>query len=156
MDRTLRMVMAISLAVLGVYYALLGTSTLLNLTDVTWRWIRLSGDPDFKFDFELFRMFIALGALGISVLGLATVACGAVTASGRGVAPGYWAALAMAALFLHVPWFLYRVVGTGLRTDSATEIRAVAIRFAAVCMAYVFAWALTRRESVGRIAAHDL
>jgi hypothetical protein len=158
MSRILRTVVVLCLAMLGVYYAVLGTTTLLNLTDVTWRWIQLSGDSDFRFDFNPFMTAIGLGALGVSLLGLGTTVCGMSSAAGRPVSSVYWGALAVAALFVHAPWFLYRIVATGRmsRSDATAGIQAVAIRFAVVCLAYALAWALTRRDSAGRIAALDL
>lgn len=38
------------LTILGVYYCILGTLTLVRLPTVTDRWIGLSGDLDFKYD----------------------------------------------------------------------------------------------------------
>jgi hypothetical protein len=45
------------LAILGIGYAWRGASVLLSLTDVTNAWIVASRDPDFRLDFQLFRMW---------------------------------------------------------------------------------------------------
>lgn len=149
-----RKAVAISLAMLGAYYAILGSFTLLNLPDVTRRWIQLSGDPDFRFDVGLFTMWIGFGAAIVVLLGLATAACGIGTAIGRTWGARYWIGLAIAAPLIHFPWFMYRVIATGTRprAEAALGIRAFAIRCAAICAVYALAWVLTRRQCVDRLA----
>ena len=66
----IRRIVALGLAVLGAYYAIHGSLTLLNLPGVTRRWIALSGDPDFRLDFEIFAMSIGLGAVVLDQRGV--------------------------------------------------------------------------------------
>jgi hypothetical protein len=148
------MILAISLAVLGADYAWLGTATLFNLSDVTRRWIELSGDADFKLDFQFFMICSGIGALAVSLLGFATAACGVGTVAGWTRVFRAWMILAIAAPLIHFPWFLYRVISTGTlpRSEAALSIRAVAIRFVVICVAYLLAGVLTRRQSITRMA----
>jgi hypothetical protein len=48
----LRRTVAAALALLGAYYAVSEVITLASLPSVTHRWIELSGDADFRFDFQ--------------------------------------------------------------------------------------------------------
>ena len=151
----LRIILAISLAVLGAYYTALGTVTLFDLSHATTQWIELSGDPDFKFDFGFFRMCIGIGALAVSLLGIATTTCAVGTMIGRRGAFKYWVVLAIAAPVIHFPWFFYKVISTGAlpRSDAALSTRAVGFRFLVICIAYILACVLTRRDSVTRTAS---
>jgi hypothetical protein len=148
------MILAVSLAILGAYYTALGAVTLLDLSDVTARWIALSGDADFRYDFRVFMFCIGIGALAVSLFGIATTTCGVGTAAGRPRACRYWMALAIAAPLIHFPWFLYRVVSTGTlpRSEAAIINRANAVRFLVICLAYVLASVLTRQGSVGQMS----
>jgi hypothetical protein len=148
------MILAISLAILGAYYTALGTVTLFDLSDVTTRWIALSGDADFRFDFQFFMLCIGIGALAVSLFGIATTTCGVGTAAGRPRAFRYWIVLAIAAPLIHFPWFLYRVISTGTlpRSEAALITRADAVRFLVICAAYVLAAILTRRQPVSQTA----
>jgi hypothetical protein len=142
----LRNLLAIAIASLGTIYAVRGTLALMSLSDVTNRWIQLSGDPDFRFDADLFRALIGSGAAAVLLFGLATAACGVRTAMGRAGTSKYWTGLAIAAPLIHFPWFTYRVIATGKRAGWQSSVRWNAICFIAVCAAYVLAWALTRRQ----------
>lgn len=146
------MILAISLAILGAYYTALGTVTLFDLSDVTTRWIALSGDPDFRLDSQFFTLCIGMGAMAVSLFGIATTTCGAGTAAGRPRAFRYWMVLAIAAPLIHFPWFLYRVISTGTlsRSEAALATRADAVRFLIICVAYVLAAVLTRQASVSQ------
>ena len=137
------------LAIVGTYYVGLGGFVLLNLNDVTAAWIEHSNDPDFRYDFRNFKLLTGVGAMAVSMLGVATVACAMRTVTGRVVPAKAWIVLAVAAPLIHFPWLLYRVIGTGTlpRAEAALSIRAVAIRFGVVCAAYLLASVLTRRAA---------
>jgi hypothetical protein len=132
--------------VLGAYYCALGVLTLVRLPDVTRQWIERSGDPDFKYDYDLFMALSGVGATLIAVLGWRTVVKGVATA--RGQHPS-WLGPAIAALLLHWFWFLYRVMGSGMldRQDRFIAQRSTAIQFGIVCAGYALLWLLNRRPN---------
>ena len=144
-----RRVLGAALVVIGMYYTARGAITLLNLPAVTDRWIALSGDIDFRSDFQSFQLMIGTGAAMVTLLGLVTVFGGLRTFLGR---PVRWGAIAVAAPFLHVPWLMYRAIGTGAPVLPALErspgLRVFATRCVVVCVAYILAWALTRYQSL--------
>ena len=148
------MILAISLAILGAYYTALGTVTLFDLSGVTARWIALSGDSDFRLDSQFFTLCIGMGAMAVSLFGIATTTCGVGTAGGRPGAFNYWMVLAIAAPLIHFPWFLYRLISTGTlpRSQAALITRADVVRFLVICLAYVLASVLTRQASVSGTA----
>ena len=84
-----RTLLAIALTCLGTYYAFVSLQVLVNVSEVTSRWIHLSGDLDFRFDADLFRALIGSGAAAVLAFGLVTVICGIRTASGRLVSCNY-------------------------------------------------------------------
>jgi hypothetical protein len=154
----LRRALAILLAGLGSYYVIVGSVTVMTLPSVTNRWIALSGDPDFKFDFGLFAMLIAMGAVMVAWLGIATVLRGVNTALAQPVTASSagWGVLAIGALLLHIPWVVYREIATGSpaipRSEANAEIRLFVIRCVVICVTYALMWALTRRESPRSVA----
>jgi len=150
----LRKAVALSLAVIGTYYAWLASFTLLTLPETTRRWIYLSNDADFRLDYEILLIYFGVGAVLVLVLGLATAVCGMRTVAGRPVSPRYWIALAIAAPLIHFPWFMYRVIASGRLPREAAwpGLRTVAIRFGVICAAYILTCILTRRGSVTRTA----
>jgi hypothetical protein len=142
-----RKILAIALALLGAQYVVRASATLIALPDVTARWIQLSGDPDFKFDYNLFAICIGVGAAAVLTMGLATAALGIAEAAGREVRNRYWIALAIAAPLIHFPWFLYRRIALGTLPRGQVEIalQPVAVRFAVITAVYMLAWAVMRR-----------
>jgi len=136
---------------LGAYYCGLGIVTLAQLPAVTRQWIERSGDPDFKYDYGLFMMLSAFGATSIAALGWRTVVKGLATARGRQVS---WLGPAVAALPLHLFWFLYRKIGAGVLDDQGRIIaqRNAAIQFGIVCAGYLLLWLINRRPSPNRPA----
>ena len=145
--RTLLALLAVALACLGAYYAIVSVQVLVNLSDVTNRWIQLSGDSDFRWDFEPFKAMIGSGAAAVLVFGIGTVMCGIRAASGRLVRARYWVALAMAAPLVHFPWFVYKLIATGRRPGWDLTARSVAIRLVVICVAYAITCALVRHEA---------
>ena len=143
---TLRKLLGGLLAMLGAYYCVLSLLTLVRLPSVTTRWIQASGDPDFKYDYGLFLMLIATGAVLVGVFGLRTAVKGAAAVRGRQQS---WLALAIGAPILHAFWLLYRVIGTGEldRAAQTTAIRHDEIQYVTVCLAYVAMWILMRRPT---------
>jgi hypothetical protein len=147
----LRRTLAVGLAVFGAYYTIIGAITLLNLSAVTHRWIELSGDVDFRSDFKIFQVMIGAGAAMVTLLGIVTVLRAVRMLLGHQVR---WGVVAVAAPLLHVPWLMYRAIGTGAPVFPA--LRLFATRSVVVCAAYALAWVVTRlsvaRPSSGRLA----
>jgi hypothetical protein len=147
-----RRVLGAALAVIGMFYATRGAMTLASLPSVTHRWIELSGDIDFRSDFQTFQLMIGTGAALVTLLGVATVLRAVRMLLGH---PVRWGVLAAAAPFLHLPWLMYRAIGTGAAVFPALErspaLRLFAMRCAVVCAAYVVAWALTRYPHTTRV-----
>jgi hypothetical protein len=56
-------------AILGTYYWILSVLTLATLPSVTMRWVQRSGDPDFKYDYGIFTVLIAVGAVVVGAFG---------------------------------------------------------------------------------------
>ena len=141
----LRRTLAAGLAVLGVHYTASGAITLLNLPAVTHRWVELSGDIDFRADFQSFQLMIGTGAAMVTLLGIVTALRAVPMLLGHQVR---WGIVAIAAPFLHVPWLMYRAIATGAAVFPALErspaVRVFATRCVVVCVAYMLAWALTR------------
>ena len=123
-------------AILGAYYCILSLQTLTGLPSVTARWVQRSGDPDFKYDYGIFMMWIAVGAILVGAFGCRTVIKGIMAVRGRRES---WLDLAVTAPLLHWFWFLHRTIGNGVLDRGAQEIamRSNAIWFGAVCLAYV-------------------
>jgi hypothetical protein len=153
---TLRRTLAVGLAVLGAYYTIMGTIVLLNLSAVTHRWIELSGDVDFRADFQVFQVMIGTGAAMVTLLGVVTVWRAMRMLLGHQVR---WGVVAVAAQFLHVPWLMYRAIGTGAPVFPALAaspaLRLFATRSVVVCAAYALAWVVTR-SSVARLSSGKL
>lgn len=145
----LRRTLAAALAVLGVYYTARGAITLAELSSVTHRWIELSGDRDFRYDFEQFRLLIGTGAALVTLLGVITVWRALRMLLGR---PVRWGVVVVAAPFLHAPWLMYRAIGTGAPVFPALHaspaLRVFAMRCVIVCATYMVAWALTRDHTM--------
>ena len=145
----LRCTLVAALAVIGLYYAARGAMTLLSLPAVTHRWIELSGDIDFRSDFQSFQLMIGTGAAMVTLLGVVTVLGALRMLLGQQVR---WGVVAVAAPILHVPWLMYRAIGTGAPVLPALErspaLRVFATRCVVVCVAYMLAWALTRYQSL--------
>lgn len=135
------------LLVVGGYYAFLGASSLLNLVGVTDRWIQLSGDPAFKYDFGIFLLLIGLGAFAVGSLGVTTAFQAIRTLKSQDPVGG-WGALAVMVTLLHVPWLLYRLVATGglSQSEATSELLAFATRSLLISAVYVLAWMLNRRR----------
>lgn len=127
------------LTVVGGYYAVVGASALLRLGEVTRRWTQLSGDPDFPADSTQFGILIGTGAAIWVVLGIGTTLSGVRTLTDRPVPRGAWPALTALALCVHVPWWLYKSLGTGAlpRPEAALQVRAASLQFVAVAILYV-------------------
>jgi hypothetical protein len=136
-------------AVIGTYYCVLSALTLVRLPRVTARWIERSGDPDFKYDYDLFTMWIAVGAVLVGAFGFRTALRGIAAARGG---RDSWLALAIGAPFLHWFWFLYRTIGNGVldRGAQAIALRNDGLRFGAICIAYVVVWLVMRDRNPAR------
>ena len=132
-------------AVLGAYYCIVSVRTLATLPRVTARWIERSGDPDFKYDYGTFMVWLAIGALLLGLFGYRTATKGVRAALGGRES---WLAIAIGAPFLHWFWFLYRHVGNGLLDREAHRIanRRNLTGFAVICLAYVVMWVVMRRR----------
>src|SRR5262245_27052162 len=145
---------AIMLALLGAYYAWLGSRTLLHLQAHTQRWIALSGDPDFRFDFSLFALTIGTGASLVAMLGAASVLCAFALLRGRPWSERSAVILAIAALLVHAPWFMYRVIATGYlpRGLAAEPIRAFGLRVLVICAQYFVVWVVQREDDPQHLA----
>ena len=141
-------------AVVGAYYCALGGVTLARVSEVTAHWVRQSGDPEFRYDYDTFVAISAFGAASIALLGAVTVVKGIATARGRQAS---WLGPAVAALPLHWIWLLYRTIGTGIlaRHDQIVVQRNAAIQFGAVCAGYFALWILTRRPNRSRPMTAD-
>ena len=133
-------------AILGAYYCIVSVRTLATLPRVTAHWIERSGDPDFKYDYGTFMLWLAMGAVLVGVLGCRTATKGVRAALGRRES---WLAIAIGAPFLHSFWFLYRVVGNGLLDREARRIadRSNLVRFGFICLAYFVMWVVMRRRN---------
>jgi hypothetical protein len=142
------------LTLVGGYYAVVGTSVLLNVGQVTRRWTLLSGDPDFPADSAQFGILIGIGAAIWVVLGVGTVVCGVRTLVGRPVRRASWVALAALAVVVHVPWLLYKSIGTGAlpRPEAALQVRAAGLQFVAVALLYIVGLVATRHWPTRRAA----
>jgi hypothetical protein len=147
----MRRIITAALACFGVWYIVIGARTLLHLQEQTQRWIVSSGDPDFRFDAGLFAFAIGAGAALVLTLGAASLACAIGSLRGRPWRGRSIVFLAIAALLLHVPWFLYRTIATGHlpRGLAAEPIRAFGLRVLAVYVLYAAVW-LTHREPAWR------
>ena len=130
-------------ALLGMYYGVLSVLTLARLPSVTARWIQRSGDPDFKYDYRMFMLWIAVAAVLVGAFGCITAVKGVAAARG---ARDSWLALAIGAPLLHWFWFLYRTVGNGVleRAAQATALRHNGLRFGAICVTYLVMWIIMR------------
>lgn len=142
----LRRLVLVVLAGIGAYYTALGAFTLVTLPSVTSRWIELSRDPDFKYDYWLFLQMIGFGALAVGLLGAFTVTEAIRTLRSRG--PAAWAFLAVTVALLHIPWFFYRLIATGGRESAKAEMLMFAARGGVITLMYVLAWLLSRRGSM--------
>jgi hypothetical protein len=139
-------------ALLGMYYCVLSILTLARLPSVTTRWVQRSGDPDFKYDYQMFMLWIAIGAVLVGAFGGASAVKGVAAARG---ARDSWVALAFGAPLLHWFWFLYRIVGNGVldRAAHASALRQDELRFGAICLAYLVMWIIMRpRDAPTRTA----
>jgi len=145
----IRKTLGVLFAIFGTYYCILSVVTLGNLSNVTAQWVRRSGDPDFKYDFEMFMGWIAMGAVVVGAFGCRTAAKGVMAARGRRES---WLALAIGAPLLHWFWFLYRTIGNGL-LDPVARARAGrndGIWFGGVCLAYAAMCFLMRQRASGK------
>jgi multisubunit Na+/H+ antiporter MnhG subunit len=151
----LRKILGALFAILGTYYCVHSAATLVRLPRVTTRWVQASGDPDFKYDYGLFLMLIAIGAVAVATFGLRSAVKGVAAARGQRQS---WLALALGAPILHTFWLLFRIIGTGElgRAAQATAIRYDEIRFTSTCLAYVAMWILMRERKTRRSSAPDL
>lgn len=141
-------------AILGAYYCIVSVRTLATLPQVTSSWIERSGDPDFKYDYGTFMVWLAIGALLVGVFGYRTVTKGVRATLGRRES---WLAIAIGAPSLHWFWFLYRVVGNGLLDREAQRIanRSNLARFGLICLAYLVMWVAMRRRDSASGPVHD-
>ena len=146
---TVRKGLGAAFTVLGAYYCALSVLTLATLPGVTSTWVQRSGDPDFKYDYGTFMIWIAVGAVLVGAFGYRTAFKGAMAAMGRRES---WLALALAAPFLHWFWFLYRSIGNGVLTREAqvTAMRNNGLWFGSICLAYVVMWMVMRRSESAR------
>jgi hypothetical protein len=142
----MRKALAALFTVLGAYYCALGVLTLVRLPGVTRRWIELSGDPDFKYDYGTFVMLSGVGATLIAVLGWRTFVKGMATARGRSTS---WLGPALATVPLHSFWLLYRIIGSGTldRQSQVATLRTSAIQFGIVCVGYFLLWVMSHRPN---------
>jgi hypothetical protein len=143
-------------ATLGMYYCVLSVLTLVRLPSVTAHWIQRSGDPDFKYDYSIFMLWIAVGAVLVGVFGYRTAVKGVAAIHGS---RDTWLGLAIAAPFLHWFWFLYRTVGNGVldRAAQAAAQRHNGLRFGTICIAYLVMWIVMRdRTPAKRPANHGM
>jgi hypothetical protein len=142
------------LTLAGGYYTVVGASALLNLGEVTRRWTRLSGDPDFPADAAQFGILIGTGAAIWVVLGIVTMLFGLRTSTGGQVSRASWAVLTTIAVVVHVPWLLYRSIGTGALPgpEATLEIRVAGLQFATVALLYIVAMLATRHGLTRRAA----
>lgn len=140
-----RRALTAGLLVLGLYYAAVGAVTLVNVSDVTARWIELSNDADFRLDGGVFSLYIGLGSFAVTGLGFATVLVA--TKDLRGVVRGSpsWAGLFIAALLIHVLAFFYKVIegGTLPPDELHRHMLTTSGRFALTCAPYGVAWWLS-------------
>jgi hypothetical protein len=136
-------------AILGAYYCVLSVLTLATLPGVTAQWIQRSGDPDFKYDYRTFMVWIAVGTVLVGAFGCRTTIKGIMAARGRRES---WLALAIGAPLLHWFWFLYRTIGTGVldREARALAIRNNGVWFGSICVAYLAMWIVMRRGASAR------
>ena len=143
--RALEIAFAVALGAVAVYYVYRGAATLSDLGSVTDRWIERSGDADFRHDRGMFVFWIGAGAAALCALGVATTIAAWRTVQGR-YPYRAWFGLALAAPALHVPWLVYRAIGTSGPTLPGTPnpVQPVGIRFLLICVAYFCMWALTR------------
>jgi hypothetical protein len=132
-----------------MYYCVLSVLTLARIPSVTTRWIQRSGDPDFKYDYQMFMLSIAVGAVLVGAFGCASAVTGVAAARG---ARGSWLALAFGAPLLHWFWFLYRSIENGVleRAAQASALRHNGVRFGAICLAYLVMWIITRQRDAPR------
>ena len=83
---------AACLTALGVWYAVFGVYVLANLSSVTQDWIVASGDPDFRFDFDIFAGYAGIFSVILILFGGLTAptapAC-SLAANGRLVRRGW-------------------------------------------------------------------
>ena len=63
----------------------------------------------------------------VIVLGAATAVGGICTLLGRSWGTKPWLLLAVAAPFIHFPWFMYRVIATGMKPEGTWDRRLFAI-----------------------------
>ena len=130
-------VLAAVVLVVGVWHAAFGLSLLLNLADVTARWIVASRDPDFRFDAGIFRSAGAVLALLALGLGIFSIRAAGRTFLSRYEGRRHWLLLTGVALivsFLRAVAELIAGVLTPLRVAS----------FAAVCGLYALLWLVDR------------
>jgi multisubunit Na+/H+ antiporter MnhG subunit len=122
--------------ILGTYYCILSVLTLATLPSVTTRWVQRSADPDFKYDYGTFMVWIAVGAVVVGAFGYRTAVKGIMAARARRES---WLALAIGAPLLHSVWFLYRTIGNGVldREGQQIAMRNNGVWFGAICLAYV-------------------
>ena len=132
----IRKTLGVLFAILGTYYCILSVLTLAALPKVTTQWIQRSNDPDFKYDYGTFLVWIAVGAFVVGAFGYRTSVKGITAARGRRES---WLALAIGAPLLHSLWFLYRTIGNGVldRGAQASAMRNDGVWFGAICFAYV-------------------
>ena len=145
----MRKTMGVLLALLGAYYCALSAFTLATLPGVTSTWIQRSGDPDFKYDYDLFMLWIGVGAVLAGAFGYRTAVKGIRAARGHRES---WLALALGAPVLHWFWFLFRTVGNGVlgREAQAGAARLDGLRFGAICLAYLAMWIVMRRRETAQ------
>jgi hypothetical protein len=84
--------------ILRAYYCILSVLTLATLPRVTARWVERSGDADFRYDDNVFMLYIAVGAVLVGAFGSRTAVRGIRAARGRRES---WLWLALGAPLLH-------------------------------------------------------
>jgi hypothetical protein len=130
-------VLAAVVLVVGVWYAAFGLSLLLNLGDVTARWIVASRDPDFHHDAATFRGAGALLALLALGLGVFSIRAAGRTFVSRYDARRHWLLLTGMAVIVSLLRGLAELIAGVL-----TPLRVAS--FGAVCGLYVLLWLVDR------------
>lgn len=139
----IRLALVAALTATGAYLAFVGVSVLANVGDVTDRWTRLSGDPDFPADAPRLAIVIGAGAALWLIVGGGAVYAGIRAFAGQHVRRSAIIALALTATLAQFAWLVYRHMGTGsLPRPEAAEQYQAALRQAIVMTSIYLAGAI--------------
>jgi hypothetical protein len=128
------------LTVLGVWYAVFGVYVLANLSSVTQEWIVASGDPDFRFDFDIFAGWAGLFSVFVILLGVLTaIYSGGIVARREWACSLSWLGLTVFAVIVHV-------VRLPIHAVDDTLTRPLIAWFVVVCVAYGTVWVTVQRR----------